>query len=143
MFAHYIRSTSILLNLLAVLALTTSGTSAQTTAGSAGDLIATSTSLDASLVAYYNFDDGTAADASGYGNHGSIQGTPETVLGVRGFAFRFGGWYDQDRIVVPPSTSLSFVDDFTFSLWFNIQGNTSQDGSDGGGLAIRQPNTHG
>lgn len=85
-------------------------------------------STDASLVAYYSFDDGTAADASGHGNHGVIQGTPQVVPGVKGFAFRFGGWYDQDRIVVPPSTSLSFVDNFTFSLWFNIQGNTSQDG---------------
>ena len=128
MFTHFVRRTSILLTLLTILALTTSGVSAQSTAGSADDQATASISFDASLVAYYNFDDGTAADASGYGNHGTIQGTPETVFGVRGFAFRFGGWYDQDRVVVPPSSSLEFADNFTFSLWFNVQGNTSQDG---------------
>ncbi len=84
--------------------------------------------FDPDLVAYYTFDDGTATDASGYGNHGTIQGSPQTVFGIRGFAFRFGGWYDQDRIVVPASSSLAFLDNFTFSLWFNIESNASEDG---------------
>lgn len=83
---------------------------------------------DAALVAYYSFDDGTARDTSGYGNHGNTQGSPGQVPGVSGSAFRFGGWYDQDRIVVPASNSLAFVDNFTFSLWFNILSNTSEDG---------------
>jgi len=80
------------------------------------------------LMAYYSFNDGTAADSSGNGNDGTIQGDPEVVDGPEGQALKFGGYYDPDHIIVPNSDTLSFIDNFTFSTWFNLQSHISMDG---------------
>ena len=78
----------------------------------------------ASLVAYYSFDDGTATDLSGNGNHGSVggslsfsadrpgaTGTGQSIVGV-GTA-GVGG-----IVTVPTSASLeSIVHELTFSSW--------------------------
>ncbi len=84
-------------------------------------------SLTDGLVAYYSFDDGTAADRSGNQNDGTPHGSLQITQGIVGQALRFGGYYNPSYIVVPNSATLSFSDNFTFSLWFNIQSNTSMD----------------
>jgi len=83
------------------------------------------------LVAYYSFDNGAANDESENGNNGTIHGNPETVSGVKGQALKFGDYNHPDYIVVANSNSLSSIDHFTYSLWFNILDNTSQDGNGG------------
>jgi len=84
--------------------------------------------LDDGLVLHFSFDDGTATDRSGNQNNGTPRGNYQIVQGVTGQALKFGGYTSPGYIVVPNSSTLSFSDDFTFSLWFNIQGNTSMDG---------------
>lgn len=87
--------------------------------------------LSEGLVAYYSFDNGDANDASENGNHGTLHGDPETASGVKGMALQFGDYNNPDHVIVANSNSLSSVDDFTYSLWFNLLDHTSQDGNGG------------
>ncbi|MBI4690777.1 MAG: hypothetical protein HY754_11020 [Nitrospirae bacterium] len=71
------------------------------------------------LVAYYPFS-GNANDESGTGNNGTVYGATLTTdrFGNTNSAYSFDG--NNDYIQIPNSTSLSFSDNFTFNLWFNI-----------------------
>ncbi len=85
-------------------------------------------SAEPSLVAHYTFDDCTATDLSGNGNHGRLVGDVTCAPGKKGNGLRFGGYYSHGYVTIPPSQSLAAVDDFTYSLWFNIESYTSMDG---------------
>lgn len=54
-------------------------------------------------------------------------GNPQCVGGVKSNALKFDGVYSPDYVVIPNTADLSFNDNFTFSLWFNVQGNTAMD----------------
>jgi hypothetical protein len=84
--------------------------------------------LDDGLVGFWSFDACTADDDSGTGNDGYFVGNNQCVPGVNGSALQFNGYYDPGYVNVPNTSSLSFLDNYTFTLWFNIQSNTSMDG---------------
>jgi hypothetical protein len=68
------------------------------------------------LVAYWNFDDGTAEDKSGNGHDGTIYGAT-TVEGISVNGFRFDG-YD-DYIDFGDDPDFDITGDITIALWFN------------------------
>ena len=70
-------------------------------------------SLSSGLVAHYLFDDGTATDVSGSGNHGALQGAT-TTLGKFGSGLSFDGI--DDYVGIPDSSSLD-VAEVTFATW--------------------------
>jgi hypothetical protein len=64
------------------------------------------------------FDEGSgtaAADASGFGNDGTLIGSPTWSPGVSGSALEFGG--DGGRVVVPDEASLDLTDSITIAAW--------------------------
>jgi len=84
--------------------------------------------LNNGLVARYTFDKCDATDDSGNGNTGTIVGAPACVKGLKDNVLQFGGVYNRSYVSIPPSPSLAFLDNYTFTGWFNIQSNTSMDG---------------
>lgn len=69
----------------------------------------------AGLIAYWNFDDGTANDMLGI-NNGTVNGAPVwTSAGKLGGTYYFDGL--DDYISVPDSDSLDFTTNFTISFW--------------------------
>jgi len=89
----------------------------------------------AGLVAHYSFDDCTAADVSGTGNVGTIASPANVVCvdGVRGKALAFPGLssptpFSWSYVTAPPTDSLAFVDDYSFTVWFNVRSYFSMDG---------------
>ncbi len=70
------------------------------------------------LVAYYNFDDGTATDMSGNGHNGTIFGSIPMNDWENGKYADFNGDYN-NYIRVPHHQDLNFSDDFSISLWTN------------------------
>ncbi len=107
-----------------------------------------SAALNDGLAAYYSFDNcdvaGVIADESGNGNNALLVAStnslntnpaPICVPGVKGKAYRLWGasacssfYCGWGYINVPNSPSLSFLDNFTISLWFNIQDYLSMNG---------------
>ena len=67
------------------------------------------------LVGYWSFDDSTAADSSGYANHGTMYGDPNCIAGVKGAAIEFDGI--NDYIIIPDSDWLDTDSMMTISLW--------------------------
>ena len=86
----------------------------------------TMTNLTDGLVAYYNFDDDTAADNTENGNDGGINGNVTFVNGVRGKATKFGGIDDRGYIEIPNSSSLQFNDAASISVWLRVDGSFGQ-----------------
>jgi Concanavalin A-like lectin/glucanases superfamily len=77
------------------------------------------------LVGWWNFDDGTAADASGNGHAGTLRGGARLVPGVRGLSLltrpnpssaRIMKW---DSVTVAPTPDLALTDTLTVSAWLN------------------------
>jgi glucose/arabinose dehydrogenase len=71
-----------------------------------------------SLVAAYSFDEGSgaaAADSSGHGNNGSVQGAAWTTAGKYGSSLAFDGV--NDVVLVPDSASLDVSSGFTIEAW--------------------------
>ncbi len=69
-------------------------------------------------VGYWLFDEGsgtTASDASGFGNDGTLNGTPVWTTGISGSALDFSG--GADRVFVPDSSSLDISDQITIAAW--------------------------
>ena len=73
-----------------------------------------SSNLDASLLAYYTFDNGDATDSSGNGHNGIIHGSPTFVKSDRGKAIKLSAaaagqeqWVDLSEFGVPESFSVS------------------------------------
>jgi concanavalin A-like lectin/glucanase superfamily protein len=76
--------------------------------------------LDPSLVAWWSFDEGTgtvAADGSGNGNDGVVEGDAVWVPGVLGTALQFNGSNSYVRAPHIPFESRSF----TQAMWINPQ----------------------
>src|SRR5688572_22828692 len=71
------------------------------------------------LVAYYLFD-GTANDASGSGNHGTVTAAALAVdrLGIPNRAYSFDGL--SSLITVPDSPTLRVSNDITITCWLNL-----------------------
>ena len=67
---------------------------------------------------YFPFDDGTATDVSGNGNHGILRGDPAVVEGILGQALLLDG--DDDGVRVPDSPSLAFVEPH-IEVWFYLE----------------------
>ncbi len=67
------------------------------------------------LVGFWSFDDSTAYDSSGYGNHGSVYGEPNLIHGIKGTAFEFDGI--DDYILIPDSDWLDTDSSMSISLW--------------------------
>lgn len=70
------------------------------------------------LVAYYTFDDGTAKDNSGNGNHGVFVGAPKSVAGRLGKALDFGGKADGINVV---SAKVQLPNALTVGAWINVR----------------------
>jgi len=82
--------------------------------------------VSAELVGYWNFDEGSgtvAVDSSGYGNDGTINGTPGWVAGQLGGALDFDG--STDYVEIPHSDSLSITEQITIAAWTNMRTNAS------------------
>lgn len=89
--------------------------------------------LDSGLVAYWPFDDSTANDRSGNGNHGAMNGGPNAGPGVCGASMGFDG--ADDYIRVPNAPTLQAMTRMTLSYWVRLYcvdgvGNTIGNGSD-------------
>jgi len=73
---------------------------------------------DPSLVGWWKLDEGsgtTALDSSDYGNHGTLVGDPQWVVGMIGSALEFDG--TEDAVEIPHSDSLSITDAITIAAW--------------------------
>jgi len=82
--------------------------------------------VSAELVGYWQFDEGSgtvAYDSSGYGNDGTLNGTPGWVAGQLGGALDFDG--STDFVDIPHSDSLSITEQITISAWTNMRSNAS------------------
>ncbi|OHA21804.1 MAG: hypothetical protein A2849_02635 [Candidatus Taylorbacteria bacterium RIFCSPHIGHO2_01_FULL_51_15] len=71
-------------------------------------------SLSVGLVGHWKFDDGTATDASGSGNHGVLQNGPTSTTGKIGQALSFDGV--DDAISLP---NITLGNTHTISMWIN------------------------
>ena len=77
------------------------------------------------LLLHFNEQTGTLADASGEGNDGIAQGSPE--YGANGFfntALGFGG--NEDYVDCGDGSSLNLTDDLTITAWLKWEGEPSQ-----------------
>ena len=80
----------------------------------------------AELVAHWKLDEGagtTAVDATGNGHDGTLEGDPQWVEGYFGMGLQFAG--SPDRIVVPYSAELNPENEFTVSVWANVEPGSS------------------
>jgi len=80
----------------------------------------------AELVAHWKLDEGsgtTVVDATGNGHDGTLEGDPQWVAGYFGEALQFAG--SPDRVVVPYSAQLNPEEDFTVSVWANVEPGSS------------------
>ena len=73
------------------------------------------TDLKEGLVGAWTFDDGTAKDYSGYGNHGEILGDPKVVKGKFGNALEFDG--SDDGVEIEDDEVLQLTEPFTAAAW--------------------------
>jgi len=89
--------------------------------------INTNVDIDKSLVAWYPFD-GDFKDYSTFRNDGVLYGNAEFVEGVFNKGIKFGGYENPGFISVNNTPELSFLKNFTFTFWFNIQGVYGMDG---------------
>src|SRR3989344_1944012 len=70
------------------------------------------------LVAHYTFDDGTANDASGNGNNGTLVGGPTATAGKIGGALSFDG--SDDKVTVSHTSTLNGNgSEISLSAWIN------------------------
>ncbi|GAF92178.1 unnamed protein product, partial [marine sediment metagenome] len=73
---------------------------------------------DGAGVGNWAFDEGsgtTAADASSFGNDGTLNGSPVWTTGISGSALDFSG--GADRVLVPDSPSLDVSEQITIAAW--------------------------
>ena len=80
----------------------------------------------AELLAQWKLDEGSgtiAADATGNGHDGTLEGNPEWVVGYYGGALQFAG--SPDRVVVPYDPRLNPEEALTVSVWANVEPDSS------------------
>ncbi len=102
---------------------------------------------DTNLAGYWNLDEGSgtvAADSSGNGNDGALEGAAQWVTGVSGGALQFDG---NSRVNCGDAPSLAFTEGFSIALWVNpsdlvgdraFAGRSAADG----GYAFKSMNDH-
>jgi len=82
----------------------------------------------AELVGHWRLDDGSgtiAADSSGYGNDGTLQGDPQWVTGKINGALEFDG--TGDYVEVPDNESLHLWERFTLAAWiYQVESRSSR-----------------
>jgi len=96
-------------------------------------VLGTAGNASAGLVGYWRLDEGSgtiAYDSSGNGHDGELIGNPEWVTGYFGEALQFAG--SLDKVDVPYSAELNPENEFTVSVWVNL---------DPGGSGYRSPVT--
>ncbi|MBA7523808.1 hypothetical protein ES705_15942 [subsurface metagenome] len=77
---------------------------------------------DPNLVGWWQFDEvtvSTAVDWSGHGNHGTINGDPQSVAGYAGDALEFDG--SGDYVNCGNGPSLQIQDAITIAFWFKVE----------------------
>jgi hypothetical protein len=79
------------------------------------------------VVAFYDFNDGTATDRSGHGNHGSLSANPPpfTSQGYQGGALSFDA-RQQNFITIPVDINPSVMPQITMGGWFNADSATAR-----------------
>jgi len=94
-------------------------------------------SLKKGLVAYYPFE-GSAHDASGYGNHGGVYGATLTVdrFGRSNSAYSFDG--DNDCILASDSDSLDIQNSISLLAWVKTDGSHQE----GAGMIVAKHHSH-
>lgn len=82
------------------------------------------------LVAYYPFT-GNALDSTSNSNHGTVIGASLTSdrFGKLNSAYRFRGFGNNDHIRVNKSSSLTFSDSMTISIWYKEEVGNSMNGN--------------
>jgi hypothetical protein len=78
-------------------------------------------SASAGLVGHWKLDDGsgtTAVDATGNGHDGTLIGNPQWVAGHSGGGLEFSG--SADKVDIPHSADLNPENEFTASVWANL-----------------------
>ena len=78
------------------------------------ELIKEETKTSDGLIAYYSFDNSDAADDSGNGHNGTLNGSPDFITGVRGNAIELDGIDDYVDL-----TDFDVPDSFAVSFWVN------------------------
>jgi hypothetical protein len=74
-------------------------------------------SAQADLLAHYTFDDGTAADVTGNGNNGTLEGTAQIVDSERGQVLSLDG---MGKVDLGNPAGLDFSGEMTIAAWLNI-----------------------
>ena len=85
---------------------------------------------DPDLVGWWKLDEGaglTAVDWSGHGNHGTLTGDPQWVMGYDADALEFDG--DGDYVEVPHDVSLTVDTEVTVMAWINAERHNSAAGN--------------
>jgi hypothetical protein len=91
---------------------------------------------DPDLAGWWKLDEGaglTAVDSSGHGNHGTLMGDPQWVMGYDGDALEFDGL--GDYVEVPHDVSLTVDTEVTVMAWINAERHNSASGNWQGILA--------
>ena len=77
---------------------------------------------DPNLVGWWKFDEGSGVhplDGSGHGNHGTLIGDPQWIIGIDGDALEFDGV--NDWVEVPHDTTLTVDNEVTVMAWINAE----------------------
>lgn len=80
--------------------------------------------LTLGLLSHYRFDDNSANDSSGNGNHGVLHGTPQFVTGAAGKGVKLNG--STDWVDIGPN---AFLSAFTLAAWVRLDADIA-DGAD-------------
>ncbi|MHC4326299.1 MAG: LamG domain-containing protein, partial [Planctomycetota bacterium] len=90
---------------------------------------------DPNLVGWWKFDEGSGVnvlDGSGHGNHGTLKGDPQWVMGPDGDALEFDGV--DDWVEVPHAAILTVDNEVTVMAWINTERHIGPTGDDWQGI---------
>jgi hypothetical protein len=96
---------------------------------------------DPNLVGWWKFDEGsgtTVLDRSGHGNHGTLRGDPQWVVGYAADALMFDGV--NDWVEIPHAEILTVDSEVTVMAWINTERYIGPTGDDWQGIMAKGPN---